>query len=202
MIQGEIAALEQELARVQDSVAETDAALAQLEEQREETEGRLALARRAQADVEQRLRERRVEFERAEAEAAVEAYEGVLRERALAADALVSAVEAIAAQLSDYEAANERAADAWSAVSARRLSLSDSARKALKQPDREPPRVGEAREMLVELVRPWLDREHASEIEAAARSPMGHGIEKLPEHLRVLARERRNAILRGSRGRG
>jgi hypothetical protein len=33
-------------------------------------------------------------------------------------------------------------------------------------------------------------------IEAAARSPMGYEIQKLPAHLQALARERRVAVLR------
>jgi hypothetical protein len=88
-------------------------------------------------------------------------------------------------------------------VWARRHSLSESGREALTEPDREPPGVNQARELLVGLVRQWLDRELERElVEAAARSPMGHEIEKLPEHLRALARERRRiAIVEASRDR-
>lgn len=181
-------------------MAENDVALAALEEQRHEREGRLALARRTQAEVERRLDEKRVELERAEAEAAaaLETYETRLRERAVAAQALASAAEAVTTRRREYEAAYDRATDAWTAVVAQRRSLPAAARERLSEPDREPPSVNEAREILAELVDHWFDREL---VEAAARSLMGNEIEKLPEHLRALARERRRAIAKRSRDR-
>jgi hypothetical protein len=199
-IQDEIALLEQELKRVQASVAENDAALATLDEQRQERQGRLALARRAHEDVNRRLEERRVELARAEADAAVEAYERVLRERDVAAEALASAADAVTARLREYEAAQERAAGAWDAVLAQRELLPELGRETLAEPDQDAPRVNEAREMLLGLVRNWLDHDLERDlVEAAARSPAGYAIEKLPEHLRALARERRIAIGRAAR---
>ena len=175
---------------------ENDAALATLEEQRTEYEGRLRLARRAEEDVTRRIDEKRLELHRAEAEAAVEAYERSLAERNSAAERFASAAEAAVAALREYEAAHRSVASALNAARSR-----PAGRASVKTED-EPPVVAEALDTLVDVVRERLDSDLERDlVETAARSPMGHNITKLPVHLQALARERRGAILKEATGR-
>ena len=196
-IESELAQLEQELERVTQLAEESDAALAALEEERVEREGRLVLAQRAKDDFKLRIEAKRLELQRAEAEAVIEALDRSLAGRSAAAELLASAVQAAIARLREYKAEHEAVMSAWQAVrkqpTARKVVEPETARTA----EHEPPAVAQSIEMLADTVREHFEIQLERDlIEAAARSPMGYEIQNLPAHLQALARERRVAVLR------
>jgi chromosome segregation ATPase len=197
-IVNDLSELERELERARQAAAENDAALQALEEQRAEREGRLRLARRAAEDFERRIEEKRLELRRAEAEAAAAEYERSLDARRAAAERFASAVDAVVAELHGYEAAKQEVARAWEAAGrsgAADLVSDDNA-------EADPEVVTESIDTLVAALRDRLGGQLEHEIvEAAARSPMGHDISKLPAHLQTLARARRVAIAQQARRR-
>jgi DNA repair exonuclease SbcCD ATPase subunit len=201
-INNQLAQLEELLQEARQDVEESDAALARLEEQRVEREGQLALARRAEEDLGRRIEEKRAELKRAEAEAAVEAYDRSVNARDAVAEKVASAVEAAVAVFGEYDAAQKRVGKAWETVLRSRSAAGDSRTGKIPESGREPTVLTEAFETLAGLVRERLDGELERDlVEAAARSPMGNDIPKLPAHLQALARERRRSITQEARGR-
>jgi chromosome segregation ATPase len=197
-IENELSELERELERARQAAAENDAALHALEEQRAEREGRLRLARRAAEDFERRIEEKRLELRRAEAQAVADAYERSVDARRAAADRFAAAADAAVAELHEYEAAQEDVARAWEAVA--RSGAADLI--GADAPESEPQSVTQSLDTLVGALRERLGGELEREVvEAAARSPMGHDIPKLPTHLQALARARRVAIAQQARDR-
>jgi len=201
-INHQLAQLEEHLRQARQDAEESDAALATLEEQRLEREGQLALARRAEEDLSRRIEEKRAELKRAEAEAALEAYDRSVSARNAVAEKVASAVEAAVAAFGEYDAAQERVGTAWETVLRSRSATGDSRAGKIPESGREPTVLTEAFETLAGLVRDRLDGELERDlVEAAARSPMGNDIAKLPVHLQALARERRRSITQEARGR-
>jgi chromosome segregation ATPase len=189
-IDKELARLEKELQRVGHLARKNDAALAALEEQRVEYAGRLRLAQQAEEDVKRRIEEKQVERQRAEDEAVIENYERAVGERESAAERFASAAGAAVAALAEYEAAQQRVVDALETVRSRRAGGT-----SIKS-EGEPTIVTQSLELLVDVVRKRLDTDLERDlVEAAARSPLGYDIKKLPAHLQVLARQRRGAVL-------
>jgi hypothetical protein len=202
-ISNQLAQLEEYLQQARQVAEESDAALATLEEQRVEREGQLALARRKEEELSRRIEEKRAELKRAEAEAVVEAYERSVSERDAVAEKVASAVQAVIAALGEYDDAFEHVGTAWETV-LRSRSAAGYPRRGKKIPEsgREPTVLTEAFETLAGVVRERLEGGLERDlVEAAARSPMGNDIPKLPEHLQALARERRRAIIDERRGR-
>jgi hypothetical protein len=201
-INNELAQLEEHLQQAREAAEESDAALATLEEQRLEREGQLALARRAEEDLSRRIQEKRAELERAEAEATVEAYERSVNARDAVAEQVASAVRAAVAAFGEYDAAQKRVGTAWETVLRSRSAAGNPGTRKIPESGREPQILTEAFETLAGVVRERLDGELERDlIEAAARSPMGNDIPKLPAHLQALARERRRSITQEARGR-
>jgi chromosome segregation ATPase len=201
-INNQLAQLEEHLQQARQDAEESDAALARLEEQRLEREGQLALARRAEEDLAHRIEEKRAELKRAEAEAAVEAYDRSLSARNAVAEKVASAVQAAVAALGEYDAAQERVGAAWETVLRNRSAAGNSRTGKIPESGREPTVLTEAFETLAGVVRERLDGELERDlVEAAARSPMGNDIPKLPAHLQALARERRRSLTQEARGR-
>lgn len=195
--QKKLAALERELERVRHQAEKEEAALRALDDQRREREGRIALAQRARQDLERRLEETRVEQERAEAQAALEAFERSLDERNAAAEHFAAAARDVVARLREYEAACEVAVNAWQAVPSGPGGRKSVESERAGELAHDPAVVAESLELLTASVRDRLDDELERDlVEAAARSPMGHDIQRLPTHLQALARERRLAINR------
>ena len=63
--------------------------------------------------------------------------------------------------------------------------------------EHEPAAASQSIEMLTDTVREHFESQLERDlVEAAARSPMGYEIQKLPAHLQALARERRLAVFR------
>jgi YesN/AraC family two-component response regulator len=201
-INHQLAQLEEHLRQARQDAEESDAALATLEEQRLEREGQLALARRAEEELGRRIEEKRAELKRAEAESALEAYDRSVNALNAIAEKVASAVEAVVAALGDYDAAQERVAKEWETVLRSRSAAGDSRAGKIPESGREPTVLTEAFETLADVVRERLDGELERDlVEAAARSPMGNDIAKLPVHLQALARERRRSITQEARGR-
>ena len=176
--------------QAQEKVSENDRRLALLEEQRVELEGQTALARRAITDYEQyleRLHEELVSIEIEEAHsalgAAVAARDRAAQEAADAALRLRSAHQGLQAERQAVEEAR------------RSLLALDRTAQAAVPP--EEPAYADAWRDLAPLLEEELDVRLESEIvAAAAKSGNVHEIERLPEHLQVLARERRRELIR------
>lgn len=195
-----MAALERELERVRHQAEKEEAALRALDDQRREREGRIALARRAHQDLERRLEETRLEQERAEAQAAIEAFERSLDERNAAAERFAATARDVVAGLREYEAACEVVMNAWQATPSGPGGRKSVESERAGELAHDPTVVAESLELLAATVRDRLGGEFERDlVEAAARSPMGHDIQKLPAHLQALARERRLAIHRESK---
>jgi chromosome segregation ATPase len=194
-IESELTQLEEELERVTRLAEESDASLAALEAERVEREGRLQLARRAKDDFERRIEAKRVELQRAEAEALIQQLDRSIAHRDAAAELLASAVEAAIARLHEYKAEHEAVMNAWKTVrkqpTARKAVEPETARPA----EHEPAAAAQSIKMLTDTVREHFESQLEPDlVEAAARSPMGYEIQKLPAHLQALARERRLAV--------
>jgi len=197
----ELAALEQDLERARRAAEENQAALSALDEQRSEREGRLALALRAQQDYERRLEGKRAELARAEAEAALEGLKKQLRNRDVSAQAFASAAQAVIKTLQDFDTAQKEVEELRQAILLRAPLEARAAAADLAEDSAAPPAVfAEALTRLTEIVsqRAGHDLERDL-VEAAARSPMGYDISRLPAHLQGLARERFIAIGREAR---
>jgi|SRR3954447_16891404 chromosome segregation ATPase len=176
--------------QAQEKVSENAQRLAALEEQRVELEGQTALARRAITDYEQYLERLHGELAAIEVEEAHSALDEAVRARdqlaeltAEAARNLRSAHDALQAQRRAVEEAR------------RDLLALDRSAPAVVPP--EEPAYEDAWRDLAPLVKDELDVRLESEIvAAAAKSGNVHEIERLPEHLQVLARERRRELIR------
>jgi len=183
----EIRAMERELQHARQLAEKSQAALSALDEQRREREGRLTLALRAQQDYERRLEEKRAELARAEAEAALEALKNELRNRDVAAEAFATAQEEV-----------EKVRQAILLRGG--AELRDAAAELPDEPGAPPSVFAEALTTLTDLVSQRADHDLERDlVEAAARSPMGNDISRLPAHLQGLARERFIAMGREGR---
>lgn len=200
-IESELAQLEQELEHVTQLAKESDAALAALEAERVEREGRLELARRAEDDFKRRIEAKRLELQRAEDEAVIEALDRSLAGRSAAAELLASAVETAISRLHEYKAEHEAVMSAWQAVRKQPIARKAVEPEKARATEQEPATVAQSIEMLADTVREHFESQLERDlVEAAARSPMGHEIQKLPAHLQALARERRLAVFRETKG--
>jgi leucyl aminopeptidase len=200
-VKREISAIERELQRARQLAEKNQAALSALDEQRSEREGRLTLALRAQEDYERRLEEKRAELARAEAEAALEALKKELRNRDVAAEAFASAAQSVIERLQDFDTAQEEVDKAREAIQLRGPAQARIAAAELADDSSAPPGVfAEALSTLTEIVSQRADHDLERDlVEAAARSPMGYDISRLPAHLQGLARERFIAMGREGR---
>ena len=170
---------------------QTQRELQELEERRDQIRGESELARRAIADFEQ-LKERSqqelasvamLEQARATLAEAVEARDEVVARAAGAFESAVTLLEEVEAKRADVVEAH------------RRLKSLDPAAGRFA-PD-EPDLLHEPWQRLVSAVKAELDGELESDmVEAAARSHLPSALNALPEHLRVLASQRRNEIQR------
>jgi hypothetical protein len=188
-LQREIASLEQALG---DAVKETDKAeraLDELEGHRIEAEGRLAIARQAATNYAGRLEERR--------QALAHAIEVEVQARLLEAvgardDTANRAAEAIAHLIASFERL-----DAARAETAERVEEAEPHLGRRAEVGPEPPELEQQWTRLIDFVSRRAELRLDDElIEAAASSPSGFEINKLPQELRVIARQRRRELLR------
>jgi chromosome segregation ATPase len=188
-IEREIASLERAL---RDAVKQADtvsAALDDLEGHRNELAGRLAIARRAAQDYEVRLEERREALTRAlEAEAQARLQESV-EARDEAANRAAEAVTQLIDSFNGLNTARDELAEVVTETEAklgRRVDVGA-----------EPERLESEWARLVDFVRKRAKLDLEDElIEAAVSDPVGFKITKLPEHLQVIARQRRRDRIR------
>jgi chromosome segregation ATPase len=192
-LQREIASLEQARREALDEAEEAERVLADLEGRRNETAGRLEIARSAVANYAARLEERH----QALAEALKAAAEAKLLE---AVDARDDAANRAAGAIAHLIASFESLDDARAAM-AERLAETKSHLPGRVEVDPEPAQLEQEWVRLVAFIRTRAQLRFEDElVEAAASSPRGtYDIEKLPQHLQVLARQRRAERLRAER---
>jgi chromosome segregation ATPase len=188
-LEREIVSLEQALAEADDERANAQRALEDVEGLRNEAAGRLEIASRASESYAARLAERREELARL-LDAELQAR---LRETTASRDsAALRAAEAIAHLIESFYRL-----EAARASTAERIAEMEARGRAPTDVGPEPADLEEQWAKLVDFVRAraqlGLDDEL---VEAAASSPTWHEIEKLPEHLQVVARRRRNERIR------
>jgi hypothetical protein len=184
-LQREIASLEQARREALDEAEEAERVLADLEGRRDAAAGRLEIARSAAANYAARLEERH----QALAEALKAAAEAKLLEAVDARDdAANRAAEAIAHLIASFE----RLDDARAAV-AERLAETKSHLPGHAEVEPEPAHLEQEWARLVAFIRTRAQLRLEDElVEAAASSPRGsYDIDKLPQHLQLVARQRR-----------
>jgi chromosome segregation ATPase len=190
-LEREIASLEQALAKAVNETSNAQDALDNLEGLRNEAAGRLEISRQAAESYAARLDERREELSRAvEAELHARLRESVeLRD-----EAALRAAEAIAHLIASFERL-----EAARAATAERLTELEAHAGRRIDVDGEPAELDQHWALLVDFVRTRAQLRLDEElIEAAVSSPLGHDIEKLPEHLQVIAQRRRRERTRAA----
>ena len=191
-LQRDIDRLERALREAVKQADTVQSALDDLEGHRNELAGRLAIARQAASDYEARLEERRQELARAlEAQAQAKLLEAV-GARNDAATRVVEAIPQLIASFERLDAAREEVAER---VAETQTHLG---RRPEAAPEPEKLELEWAR--LIAFVRERAQLALDIElVEAAVSSPLGHEIEKLPEHLQVIARRRWQEQIRSAR---
>jgi chromosome segregation ATPase len=191
-LEREVASLEQALAQAEEDSATAEHALDELDGLRGEAAGRLEIARQAAGSYAARLEERREDLQRAvEAELHTRTLDAV----AARDEAALRAAEAIA----NVFAAFEQLETARAATADRLAELEAHVRSRIEL-DPEPGELDEQWAQLVDFVKRQAELRLDEElVEAALSSPLGHEIEKLPEHLQVVARHRRQERRRAAR---
>jgi chromosome segregation ATPase len=183
-LQRQIATLERRLRDAINKAETVETALDDLEGHRNELAGRLAIARQEAADYAARLEELRQELARAlEAEARARLLEAV----GARDDAGNHAAEAIAQLIVSFERL-----DAARDELAQRVAEAESHLQRRPHVEPEPEKLAEEWARLIEFIGTRAQLRLDDElVEAAASDPTGFEIKKLPQHLQVLARQRR-----------
>ena len=192
-LEREIATLERALRDARKQTDTVEAALDDLEGHRNELAGRLASARQAADDYAARLEQRRQELALAlEAEAQAKLVEAA-DARNDAADRAAEAIAQLVVAVEGLEAAR--------AATAERVAETASYRGRQPTIDPEPENFAHEWTRLVDFIRERAQLALDDElVEAAASSPLGFEIDKLPEHLQVIARQRFREKSRTARG--
>ncbi len=174
---------------LRDAVAlheQTQQQLRELEERRESVLGESEQTRRAMADYERLMEQSRNELAAFEVEEtrvalaeAVQLRDAIIAKTGAALDSAVSLLEMIDAQRAAVAEAHQRL-----------RSLDHTVGRAAPE---EPDSLHEPWQRMVAAVKTELDEELESDIvDAAARSNSPSALNALPQHLRILATERRN----------
>jgi chromosome segregation ATPase len=207
-LEGEIAALASQIAKLRAAEDEDHAAVAalaaEIETRRQELEaheGRLTLARNALAEHEQRLEARRADLNAALAEEARQALKEAMSAREAAGREVAAAAETLLERLAALDLARERAHEALAHAVARAAGVSQPLDgTTAEEIDADPEGMRDAWDRLTLEVRRRIDSRFEDElVQAAVHSPMGHAIQDLPVHLQELARQRRLAYVRTSK---
>ena len=190
-LQQEIASLEQARREAVEETNQADQALADLEGRRNEAAGLLEIARQAAANYPARLEE----LHRALADALEAAAQANLLEAvSVRDDAANRAAKAIRHLIASFERL-----DAARAATAERLAETHSHRRGRPEVGPEPAQLEQEWARLVDFIRTRAQLRLDDElVEAAASSVLGHEIEKLPQHLQMVARQRRAERMRAA----
>jgi hypothetical protein len=184
-LEREIVSLERALAKAVEGTTKAQHALDNIEGLRNEAAGRLEISRQAAESYAARLEERREELARA---FVAELQAQLLEAAELRDDAARRAAEAIAHLITAFERL-----EAARASTAERTAQMQTRVRHPVDVDPEPAELDEQWARLVDFVTTRAQLRLDEElVEAAASSPGGHDIEKLPEHLQVVAQRRRN----------
>jgi chromosome segregation ATPase len=188
-LQREIATLEQALGKAVKATGKAERALDELEGRRNEAAGRVEIARQAVTNYGERLEERRHALARAlEAEAQARLLEAVEARD----DTANRAAEAILHLIASFERL-----DAARAATAERVAETEPHLRSRAEVGPEPEELEQEWTRLVDFVSRRAQLRLDDElVEAAASSPSGFEINKLPQELRVIARQRRRELLR------
>ena len=183
-LQRQIGTLERALRDAVKQAETVETALDDLEGHRNELSGRLAIARQAEADYAARLEELSQELARAlEAETQAKVLEAV----GTRDDAGNRAAEAIAQLIVSFERL-----DAARDEMAERVAEAESHLRRRIEVEPEPEKLEQEWARLIDFIgtRAQL-RLDDKLVDAAASDPTGFEIQKLPQHLQVIARQRR-----------
>ena len=181
-LQREIASLEKALSDAVKETGNAERSLDELEGHRNEAAGRVAIARQAATNYAARLEECRQALAQARLLEAVGARD----------DAANRAAEAIAHLIASFERL-----DAARAATAERVEETESHSGRRAEVGPEPVELEQEWTRLVDFVSSRAQLRLDDElVEAAASSPGGFEIDKLPEELRVIARRRRTELFR------
>lgn len=192
-VEESIRALAARRAETEERLRQSEQRLAEVENEHKELEGAVMLARRGLADLDTHAERLQGELRLAEVEEARAAVGEAVRRRATAAEEAARAAR-------ELRAAYDRLQEARQGV--------EDARAALRDLDVRDDRPGEVEQTpfedewrsLAPLVEDELDTQvQLQVVAAAAASNNPLDIEALPEHLQVLARARRNELLRARR---
>jgi chromosome segregation ATPase len=167
-------------------LATAEEQLAEVEEQRHALAGEAAISRRAIADYQELLEKFRGELAALHVEQAHETFEKAVQVRDHAVREAASALEWITTALEQLDTRRTAVAQAE-----QELRAIDPGASVSIPPESDI--LDAAWEEILPLLRARLnERLEADLIEAAVASLGGRAIEELPEHLRELARQRRN----------
>ncbi len=178
------------LAEATTRLAQGEAQLAEVEEQRHTLAGEAVVNRRAIADFEKLLEESRRELAALHVREARQTLDKAVEARHLAVREAASALASIKTALQQLD--ERRAAVAQAEKELRAIDPEASITIPL-----EPALLDAAWDAVIPLVRARLEeRLEIDLVEAAAASQRANAIDELPQHLRELARQRRNQRMR------
>ena len=178
------------LAEATSRLAQAEAQLSEVEEQRRTIAGETAISRRAISDFEKLLEESRRELAALHVREARQTLDEAVEARDLAVREAASALEWIKTALQQLD--ERRAAAAQAEKELRAIDPEASITIPL-----EPELLDPAWDAVIPLVRARLEERLETDlVEAAAASQRANAIDELPQHLRELARQRRNQRMR------
>ena len=193
-VEESIRAVADRRAETEEQLRESERRLAEVENEHQELEGAVKLARRALADLDAHAAQLNEELRAVAVDEARAAVAEAVRARETAAEEAAQAARELRAAFDRLQQAREGVESAQTAL--RDLGIRREAVE-LEQTSFE-----EEWQSLAPLVEAELNtRLQLQIVAAAAASTNPLDIEALPEHLRVLARERRRELLRDARHR-
>jgi chromosome segregation ATPase len=189
-VEENIRALAERRAETEERLRQSEQRLSEVEDEHRELQGAVALDVRAIADMDAHAERLKQELRQAEVEEARVAVEKAVKARETAAERAAHAARQL-------RAAHDRLEKTRHAVEKARAALRELDHRAEAPAEPEPKLFEDEWRSLAPLVEQELNTQLELQIVAAAaasNNPLD--IEALPEHLQVLARARRNDVLR------
>ena len=183
----EIETLERAVSDAGKKAETVQSALDDLESRRNELARRLEIARQAAADYAAQLDERRRELAALEAEAEAKVVEAV-GVRDDAANRVAEVIEQLISSVEGLDAARGELAE--------HLAEAESRLRRRPAVGPEPQKLEQEWSRLIDFIGVRAELRLDDElVEAAASSPLGFDIKKLPRHLQVIAHQRRRELM-------